>query len=217
MQARFRQACMLAPEIETYMFTGIITAIGTISEIEKDGDWTLRIKTPWDCAAIALGASIACSGVCLTVVDRADDWFQVAVSAESLSRTTIGNWQIGTHINLERALSLGDELGGHIVSGHVDGLAKLVSITASEDSHLLQIEVPQSLKGFIAEKGSVALDGISLTVNHVDDSQFGVNIISHSWTNTTLADRQPGDMINLEIDMLARYVARLMQVQGVAS
>lgn len=199
------------------MFTGIITAIGTISAVEKDGDWILRIKTPWDCAAIALGASIACSGVCLTVVDRAEDWFQVAVSAESLSRTTIGGWQVGTHINLERALSLGDELGGHIVSGHVDGLATLLSITPSEDSHRLIFQVPDSLSGFIAEKGSVALDGISLTVNQVDGNQFGVNIIAHSWTHTTLADRKAGDIINLEIDMLARYVARLMQVQGEAS
>ena len=198
------------------MFTGIITAIGTISSITKDGDWVLCIKTPWDCAAIDVGASIACSGVCLTVVERADDWFQVAVSAESLSRTTIGNWQVGTRINLERALSLGDELGGHIVSGHVDGLAHLVSITQSEDSHRLVIDMPKPMMGFVAEKGSVALDGISLTVNHVEGSQFGVNIIAHSWANTTLADRRPGDTINLEIDMLARYVARLMQVQGEA-
>lgn len=199
------------------MFTGIITAIGNVSKIEQDGDWILRIQTPWDCAQIDLGASIACSGVCLTVVERADDWFQVAVSAESLDRTTIGTWQVGSQINLERALALGDELGGHIVSGHVDGLAKLLSITPSGDSHKLVFDVPDALAGFIAEKGSVALDGISLTVNMVEDTQFAVNIIEHSWSNTTLADRRVGDMVNLEIDMLARYVARLMQVQGDAS
>lgn len=199
------------------MFTGIITAIGNVSKIEQDGDWILRIKTPWDCAQIDLGASIACSGVCLTVVERADDWFQVAVSAESIDRTTIGTWQVGSQINLERALALGDELGGHIVSGHVDGLAKLLSITPSGDSHKLVFDVPDALAGFIAEKGSVALDGISLTVNMVEDTQFAVNIIEHSWSNTTLADRRVGDMVNLEIDMLARYVARLMQVQGDAS
>lgn len=199
------------------MFTGIITAIGNVSKIEQDGDWILRIQTPWDCAQIDLGASIACSGVCLTVVERADDWFQVAVSAESLDRTTIGTWQVGSQINLERALALGDELGGHIVSGHVDGQAKLLSITPSGDSHKLVFDVPDALAGFIAEKGSVALDGISLTVNMVEDTQFAVNIIEHSWSNTTLADRRVGDMVNLEIDMLARYVARLMQVQGDAS
>ena len=199
------------------MFTGIITAIGNVSKIEQDGDWILRIQTPWDCAQIDLGASIACSGVCLTVVERADDWFQVAVSAESLDRTTIGTWQVGSQINLERALALGDELGGHIVSGHVDGLAKLLSITPSGDSHKLVFDVPDKLAEFIAEKGSVALDGISLTVNMVEGTQFAVNIIEHSWSYTTLADRRVGDMVNLEIDMLARYVARLMQVQGDAS
>ena len=199
------------------MFTGIITAIGTIASIEKDGDWTIHIKTPWRCEEIALGASIACSGVCLTVIDRKDDWFSVAVSEESLSRTTIGHWTDGTRINLERALSIGDELGGHIVSGHVDGLARLVSVTPSGDSHALVFEVPEALAGFVAEKGSAALDGISLTVNQVDHCQFGVNIIEHSWDHTTLADRVVGDVVNFEIDMLARYVARLLEVKGVAS
>ena len=139
------------------MFTGIISAIGRIDDIQKPGDWRLKITTPWDCAKIDLGASIACSGVCLTVVERDADWFAVEVSAESLSRTTIGTWQAGTQINLERALRLGDELGGHIVSGHVDGLAIIEQITRSGDSHELKISVPDALSKFIAEKGSVSL------------------------------------------------------------
>lgn len=196
------------------MFTGIITAIGEIASIEKDGDWTLQIKTPWACSKIALGASIACSGVCLTVIERAEDWFEVAASAETLNRTTIGNWAQGTRINLERALAVGDELGGHIVSGHVDGLAKLLSIARIGDSHKLIFEVPEALSGFVAEKGSAALDGISLTVNTVEDNRFAVNIIEHSWENTSLADRVAGDVVNFEIDMLARYVARLIEVKG---
>ena len=195
------------------MFTGIITAIGTIDHLEKQGDWQLRIKTPWDCKEIALGASIACSGVCLTVTETGDDWFAVAASQETLDLTTISNWQIGTRINLERALAMGDELGGHIVSGHVDGLAELVSITPENDSHRLVLRAPEALAPFIAAKGSVTLDGISLTVNQVDDTLFTINIIEHTWTQTTLAERQLLDKVNLEIDMLARYVARLLDMQ----
>ena len=192
------------------MFTGIISAIGRIDDIQKPGDWRLRITTPWDCAKIDLGGSIACSGVCLTVVERDADWFAVEVSAESLSRTTIGTWQAGTQINLERALRLGDELGGHIVSGHVDGLAIIDQITRSGDSHELKIRVPDALSKFIAEKGSVSLDGISLTVNAIEDSHFGVNIIDHTWGHTTLGHATIGQHLNLEIDMLARYVSRLI-------
>jgi len=192
------------------MFTGIISAIGRIDDIQKPGDWRLKITTPWDCAKIDLGASIACSGVCLTVVERDADWFAVEVSAESLSRTTIGTWQAGTQINLERALRLGDELGGHIVSGHVDGLAIIDQITRSGDSHELEISVPEALSKFIAEKGSVSLDGISLTVNAIEDSRFGVNIIDHTWGHTTLGHATIGQHLNLEIDMLARYVSRLI-------
>jgi len=192
------------------MFTGIISAIGRIDDIQKPGDWRLKITTPWDCAKIDLGASIACSGVCLTVVERDADWFAVEVSAESLSRTTIGTWQAGTQINLERALRLGDELGGHIVSGHVDGLAIIDQITRSGDSHELGISVPEALSKFIAEKGSVSLDGISLTVNAIEDSRFGVNIIDHTWGHTTLGHATIGQHLNLEIDMLARYVSRLI-------
>lgn len=192
------------------MFTGIISAIGRIDDIQKPGDWRLKITTPWDCAKIDLGASIACSGVCLTVIERDADWFAVEVSAESLSRTTIGAWQAGTQINLERALRLGDELGGHIVSGHVDGLAIIDQITRSEDSHELKISVPDALSKFIAEKGSVSLDGISLTVNAIEGSRFGVNIIDHTWGHTTLGHATIGQHLNLEIDMLARYVSRLI-------
>ena len=192
------------------MFTGIISAIGRIDDIQKPGDWRLKITTPWDCAKIDLGASIACSGVCLTVVARDADWFAVEVSAESLSRTTIGTWQAGTQINLERALRLGDELGGHIVSGHVDGLAIIDKITPSGDSHQLEISVPETLSKFIAEKGSVSLDGISLTVNAVEGARFGVNIIDHTWAHTTLGHATIGQQLNLEIDMLARYVSRLI-------
>ena len=192
------------------MFTGIISAIGRIDDIQKPGDWRLKITTPWDCAKIDLGASIACSGVCLTVIERDADWFAVEVSAESLSRSTIGTWQAGTQINLERALRLGDELGGHIVSGHVDGLAIIDQITRSGDSHELKISVPDALSKFIAEKGSVSLDGISLTVNAIEGSRFGVNIIDHTWGHTTLGHATIGQHLNLEIDMLARYVSRLI-------
>ena len=192
------------------MFTGIISAIGRIDDIQKPGDWRLKITTPWDCAKIDLGASIACSGVCLTVIERDADWFAVEVSAESLSRTTIGTWQAGTQINLERALRLGDELGGHIVSGHVDGLAIIDQITRSGVSHELKISVPDALSKFIAEKGSVSLDGISLTVNAIEGSRFGVNIIDHTWGHTTLGHATIGQHLNLEIDMLARYVSRLI-------
>jgi riboflavin synthase len=196
------------------MFTGIISAIGRIDDIQKPGDWRLKITTPWECARIDLGASIACSGVCLTVVERDADWFAVEVSAESLSRSTIGTWQVGTQINLERALRLGDELGGHIVSGHVDGLAIIDKITRSGDSHELEIGVPESLSKFIAEKGSVSLDGISLTVNAIEGSRFGINIINHTWGHTTLGHATIGQQLNLEIDMLARYVSRLNSSLG---
>ena len=192
------------------MFTGIITAIGQIEELKGTADRWLKITTPWACDRIDIGASIACSGVCLTVVERADNWFAVEVSAESLSRTTIGGWQKGSQINLERALRLGDELGGHIVSGHVDGLASIEAITPVGDSHKLDIRVPEDLSKFIAEKGSVTLDGVSLTVNEVEGSCFGVNIIDHTWTHTTLGHATIGQQLNLEIDMLARYVSRLI-------
>lgn len=195
------------------MFTGIITDIGTVKSIDnKDGDWHIGIQTSYDLESVDIGASIACSGCCLTVVKKETDVFYVDVSGETLSKTSLGQWKQGTRMNLERALKMGDELGGHIVSGHVDGLAKLNSITKDGDSYRLSFDAPAELAGFIASKGSVALDGISLTVNEVEGHSFGVNIIPHTWDNTTLADRQVGDHIHLEIDMLARYMARMLEV-----
>jgi len=191
------------------MFTGIITAIGRLEVITDTGDRRLRISCDWDCAAIDIGASIACSGICLTVIDRQDHWFEVAASAETMAVTTLGNWQQGNRINLERALCLGDELGGHIVSGHVDGLAVITSITPAGDSHVVWLEAPQALAKFVAPKGSVALDGVSLTVNAVKGNAFSLNIIQHSWEVTDWGQAVVGQKMNMEIDILARYVARL--------
>jgi riboflavin synthase len=191
------------------MFTGIITAIGRLEAITDTGDRRLRISCDWDCAAIDLGASIACSGICLTVIGRQDHWFEVAASAETMAVTTLGNWQQGNRINLERALCLGDELGGHIVSGHVDGLAVITSITPAGDSHVVWLEAPKALAKFVAPKGSVALDGVSLTVNAVKGNAFSLNIIQHSWEVTGWGRAVVGQKMNMEIDMLARYVARL--------
>ena len=191
------------------MFTGIITAIGRVEAITDKGDRHLRISCDWDCAAIDIGASIACSGICLTVIDRQDHWFEVAASAETMAVTALGGWQQGDRLNLERALRLGDEIGGHIVSGHVDGLAVITSITHAGDSHVVWLDVPQSLAKFIAPKGSVALDGVSLTVNAVKGNAFSLNIIQHSWDVTGWGQAVVGQKMNMEIDMLARYVARL--------
>ena len=193
------------------MFTGIITAIGRLELVADKGDRLLRISCAWDCKAIDIGASIACSGVCLTVVNTGDQWFEVAASAETMSVTTLGNWQVGESINLERALRLGDELGGHVVSGHVDGLAQITSITSSGESYIIWLNAPQSLLPFVAIKGSVALDGVSLTVNAVKRNGFSVNIIQHSWDVTCWGASEIGQKMNMEIDMLARYVARLAE------
>ena len=191
------------------MFTGIITAIGRVAAITDTGDRLLRISCDWDCAAIDIGASIACSGICLTVIDRQDHWFEVAASAETMAVTALGGWQQGDRLNLERALRLGDEIGGHIVSGHVDGLAVITSITHAGDSHVVWLDVPQSLAKFIAPKGSVALDGVSLTVNAVEGNAFSLNIIQHTRDFTGWGQAVVGQKMNMEIDMLARYVARL--------
>lgn len=196
------------------MFTGIISDVGTIIEVTHMGDTRYVIETSYDTQSIDIGASIACSGVCLTVIEKMQNpspRFAVEASAETLNVTTAKNWAVGTKLNLERALKMGDELGGHIVSGHVDGVAELVSITAENDSHRLVIRAPSDLSHFIATKGSVTLDGVSLTVNDVDGDLFHVNIIAHSWQETTLGQRKVGDMLNIEIDMLARYVARLAE------
>jgi len=196
------------------MFTGIITAVGTIRELRPVGagqDMRLVIGTPWNTSEIGLGASISCQGCCLTVVERDADWFAVEVSAESIAKTTLGGWHEGTRINLERALRVGDELGGHIVSGHVDGTGVLVSRARENASHRLLFDAPRALARFIAPKGSITVDGASLTVNEVDGTKFGVNIIPHTAVVTTLGDLTPGDIVHLEIDMLARYVARLAE------
>ncbi len=198
------------------MFTGIITAIGSLTSLDHkpDGGARVKIKTPWDCEKIDLGASIACNGVCLTVVERDRDHFSVDVSEESLAVTSLKNWGEGSAINLERALAMGDELGGHIVSGHVDGLAEIMSIRQDGDSYRVSLKAPDHLAPMIAPKGSVALDGISLTVNEVDGNTFGIMVIPHTWTHTTLCQNQIGDKINLEVDMLARYVARIISFHG---
>ena len=193
------------------MFTGIITDIGTVTARETRGDTRFQIRTAYDTGSIAIGASIACSGVCLTVVQKGGDWFSVDVSAETLSRTTLGDWQPGSPINLERSLKVGDELGGHIVSGHVDAVADVVETRPEGDSLRVQFRAPDELAGFIAEKGSVTIDGASLTVNSVQGNVFGVNLIPHTREVTTLGRLKAGGRVNLEIDTLARYVARLQQ------
>ncbi len=193
------------------MFTGIVTDIGTVVARETRGDTHFRIQTRYETASIDIGASIACAGVCLTVVQKGADWFAVDVSAESLSRTTLGNWKDGSAINLERSLKVGDELGGHIVSGHVDGVGEVVATRSEGDSLRIDFRAPASLAGFIAEKGSITIDGASLTVNGVDGAVFGVNLIPHTQQVTTLGKLKAGDKVNLEIDVLARYVARLQQ------
>jgi riboflavin synthase len=193
------------------MFTGIITDIGTVRAIAKAGDTRFEITTAYDLDGVDMGASIACNGCCLTVIAKGPDWFAVQASGETLSKTTLGNWERGTRINLERALKLGDELGGHIVSGHVDGIGHIVAITPDGESRRFRIRVPAALARFIAPKGSVAVDGTSLTVNEVDGADFGVNIIPHTQAVTTWGDMKVGQAVNIEIDMLARYVARLAE------
>lgn len=202
------------------MFTGIITDIGRIAGIERRGDLRLRIGTAYDTASIDVGASIACSGVCLTVVDKAPGWFAVEVSAETLSRTA-GGWAEGTRLNLERALRVGDELGGHIVTGHVDGVGVVTRVASEGDSTRIVIDAPAGLASYIAAKGSVTVDGVSLTVNEVSDLpqrgvRFGVNIIPHTQEMTTLGEIAVGREVNVEIDVLARYLGRMEQLRHVA-
>ncbi len=191
------------------MFTGIITDIGTIARLERRGDLRARITTRYDTGGIDIGASIACDGVCLTAVALGADWFEVEISAETLSKTNLGGWADGQRVNLERALKVGDELGGHIVSGHVDGLAEVIALRDEGDSTRVRFRAPAELAGFIAPKGSVALNGTSLTVNEVEGAEFGVNLIPHTKAVTTWGQTRVGDRLNLEIDTLARYVARL--------
>lgn len=196
------------------MFTGIVTDKGKVLSLKKAGDLTVRIATAYDIGTIDIGASIACDGVCLTVVSLGEDpegWFDVQVSAETVSKTNLGQWAVGRRLNLERALRVGDELGGHIVSGHVDGVAEIVEMHDEGDSTRFTFRAPDDLARFIAPKGSVALNGTSLTVNEVRGSTFGVNIIPHTKAVTTWGEARVGDRVNLEIDTLARYVARLKE------
>lgn len=199
------------------MFTGIVTDIGTVRSVEPRGDLRLTIGTGQPLDTVAIGASIACSGTCLTVVDKGDDWFAVDVSAETVARTAPDMWREGARLNLERSLRVGDELGGHIVTGHVDGVAAVVAIDPVGDSRRVQLRVPAALAPFVATKGSIALDGVSLTVNEVADAADGgttlsVNIIPHSWDVTTLADWRVDRQVNVEIDTLARYLKRMKDV-----
>ncbi|MES2905165.1 MAG: riboflavin synthase [Pseudomonadota bacterium] len=195
------------------MFTGIITDIGTVRSVEQRGDLRLTIATAYDPATIDLGASIACSGVCLTVVDKGSDWFAVDVSHESVSRTAADHWTVGARINLERALRMGDELGGHLVTGHVDGIASVTETVPDGASTRIAFQVLRDLGRFIAPKGSITLDGVSLTVNEVTDDGdttcFSINLIPHSAEHTTLGSLAVGNAINVEIDVLARYLKRL--------
>ncbi|WP_317057405.1 riboflavin synthase [Roseovarius rhodophyticola] len=194
------------------MFTGIVTDMGEIRQVEQRGDLRARIATRYDMSRVDIGASISCDGVCLTVVAKGADWFDVDVSAETVSKTNLGTWAAGRTVNLERALRVGDELGGHIVSGHVDGLAEVVEVRDEGDSTRVSLRAPDSLARFIAPKGSVALNGTSLTVNEVEDLVFGINFIPHTKEVTTWGRVAVGDQVNLEIDTLARYVARLAEM-----
>jgi riboflavin synthase len=191
------------------MFTGIITDIGVLRNLEQRGDLKARIGTRYPTGGIDIGASIACDGVCLTVIAKGDDWFDVEISAETVSKTIVAGWSVDGRINLERALRVGDELGGHIVSGHVDGVAQVIAMHDEGDSTRVSFRAPEALARFIAPKGSVALNGTSVTVNEVDGATFGVNFIPHTKSVTTWDVTKVGDPVNLEIDTLARYVARL--------
>jgi riboflavin synthase len=195
------------------MFTGIVTDVGRVAALDPQtdsSDTRIAIETRIATEDIALGASIACSGCCLTVVERGAGQFAVEASAETLEHTTLGRWKVGSPVNLERSLKVGDELGGHLVSGHVDGVARVVSRKPVSGSTRWEFELPAGFERLVAPKGSIALDGVSLTVNHVDGTRFGVNIIPHTFENTGFSDLGAGDQVNFEIDMLARYVARLL-------
>ena len=206
------------------MFTGIVSDIGTVEAVEARGDTRVRIATAFDTATVDLGASISCSGVCLTVVDKGvgkdggPNWFAVDVSGETQSRTAQGQWTAGKRLNLERAMRLGDELGGHIVTGHVDGIAEVERVQPEGDSIRIDFRLPRELAGFVAPKGSITIDGVSLTVNGVEDRpdgcRFGVNVIPHTRGATTLGDLRPGSAVNIEIDVLARYLQRMEQLRG---
>jgi riboflavin synthase len=200
------------------MFTGIVTDVGTVRNTERRGDLRLVIASGYDMASIELGASIACSGACLTVVDKGEDWFAVDVSGETISKTAADRWKEGARLNLERSLRLGDEIGGHIVTGHVDAVGTVVEIAPEGDSKRVTIDVPEALGPMIAAKGSVALDGVSMTVNDVADTDgtthFSINVIPHTAQHTTLGDLGPGQQLNVEVDVLARYIHRMLAARA---
>lgn len=202
------------------MFTGLVSDLGTVRAIVPAGtatDLRIEIATAWNTAAIEIGASVACSGCCLTVVEKGEGWMAFNASGETLSKTTLGRWRAGARVNLERSLKVGDELGGHLVSGHVDGVGVAASATPEGGSVRWRFRPPPALLPFIAAKGSVAVDGVSLTVNDVDADGFGVNIIPHTAAVTGFASLRPGDPVNIEVDMLARYVARILGTTGSGS
>jgi riboflavin synthase len=195
------------------MFTGIVTDVGRVRHIEKRGDTHIVIATKYDVSSVEIGASIACSGICMTVVDKGngkDRWFAVTASGETLSKTNLERWKVNDPVNLERPMRVGDEFGGHIVSGHIDGVAEVKQLVPEGESTRFTFDAPAALAKFIAPKGSIALDGVSLTVNEVDGTRFGVNIIPHTAKVTTFGKLKPGSKVNLEIDLMARYVARLV-------
>jgi len=193
------------------MFTGIVQDIGIVTDIKKSGDWLLTIKTNHlSLTQTAIGASIACSGICLTVIGKTDTTFQIQASAETLAKTTLMHWQKDTRVNLEPALRMGDELGGHLVTGHVDGVAFVTAKNKEGDSLRLQFEAPHDYARFLAPKGSAVIDGVSLTINEIDQARFGVNIIPHTQVATTLGKVAIGDAVNFEVDMIARYIERLL-------
>lgn len=201
------------------MFTGIVTDVGTVRSAEQRGDLRLMIQTAYDMDTVDLGASIACSGACLTVVDKGDDWFAVDVSAETISKTAADHWREGGRLNLERSLRLGDEIGGHIVTGHVDAVGEVVGVCPDGASKRIGISVPRTLGGMIAPKGSLALDGVSMTVNDVRDAEdgkthFSVNLIPHTGQHTTLGELEPGRQLNVEVDVLARYIERMLAARS---
>jgi riboflavin synthase len=197
------------------MFTGIVTGVGTVRSVEQRGDLRLVVATDYDMATLDIGASVACSGACLTVIDKGDDWFAVDVSGETVSKTTPDRWREGARLNLERSLRLGDEMGGHLVTGHVDAVGTVVGICPEGDSRRVGISVPSELGRMIAAKGSIALDGVSMTVNDVRDAEdgathFSVNLIPHTAHHTTLGELKPGSHLNVEIDLIARYMERML-------